>query len=251
MDTFIVSECGINANGIYSFATKQIYESKQAGADAVKFQLYNTYELFKPDFPFFNDSLRGMFNDVEHRRLQNYANLENIEYFASPFHLWAVDVLESMGVKRYKVASRSVTDLELIKKIGETKKPVIISNGLVSDRQLETAILKLGHRNVTILYCVAKYPSTPSDFDLSSISRLKKRFGFPVGLSSHCPDVDFLSQTVLDLKLPMLEVHTTLNRGMPGCDQSSSLEYSELKELVERIRNGQKSRNEIAVSSKT
>lgn len=232
---FIISECGINANGYNSIAKEQIRQSKFAGADAVKFQVYNPIELLGKDSPYLQDAVRGMFSHGRYAQLREYAYKRGIIWFASPFSVEAVDFLDGLNVEIFKVASRSVSDLKLLKSIAEKGKPVIMSVGMSNYEEIDNALKVLSGLNVTLLYCVCKYPSNKEDFDLNEIIRLKERFKLPVGFSSHCPDISVALEAV-KLGATVIEQHTTVSRNLPGCDQSSSITYPELRTLVEETR---------------
>lgn len=230
---FFISECGINANGSVSHAKEQIRQSKYAKASAVKFQIYNTHQLFEPTFPYFKDSLQGMFSPEQHEQLAKYAESEGIEWFASPFHPWAVELMEKIGVKRYKVASRIVEEPQVLYEINKTRKPVIMSVGMSNDWRIDEALKLLINCHISILYCVCKYPSSPGDFDFNEMLRLKNRYNRPIGFSSHCPKIEPTLEAI-KLGATIIEHHTTMSRELPGCDQSSSLLYSEFRELVKK-----------------
>jgi len=233
---FLISECGINANGSTREAEDQILRSKEAGADAVKFQVYDTDQLFDKSFKYYEDSKRGMFSQYQHNHLAKVCKNLGIEWFASPFHDWAVDLCEELGVKRYKVASISVKNRPLLEKIASTKKPVILSCGSSLPNQVEDAIDIIGKDNIqALLYCITKYPTPKEDFRFWEMFRLAKDHEVPVGLSSHCPEI-WPAVKAVALGATVIEQHTTVSRDLPGCDQPASLTYEEFAELVKITR---------------
>ena len=235
--TFIISECGINANGNTIDAMRQIDLSKLAGASAVKFQIYDTDRLFAKDFKYYEDSKRGMFSHYQHIELADYAKIRAIEWFASPFHLDSVDLMESLGVRRYKIASRSVFDLSLLERVAKTNKPVIMSCGMGREEDITKAVDIFLSKEIplTLLYCKCLYPAKKEDINLNEMIELGKRYRVPYGLSSHCPDID-IGLEAINMGASVLEYHTTLDRTQPGCDQSSSIEYPDLMKLVDRAK---------------
>ena len=196
---FFIAEISGNHNGKISNAKKLIDIAKSGGADAVKLQTYTPemmtiknnkkikHGLWK------NYNLWDLYKKAEtplswHKELFDYANKKRIKIFSSPFSEEAVDFLEKLRCQIYKVSSFEMNDLNLIKKISLTKKPIIISTGLASldeiDRTLKTA-KKYGSRDISLLYCVSNYPSKISDFNLNNLEILRKKFKTRIGLSDH------------------------------------------------------------------
>ena len=121
MKTFIVADCGINANGNIELAKQQIDLATASGVDAVKFQVYNSERLHGVNSPVYKDAKRGEFSYEHFRVLADYCP---IEWFASGFDTGAIDLLDNIGVKRHKIASRSMTDWELLARINKLTFPV-------------------------------------------------------------------------------------------------------------------------------
>ena len=158
--------------------------------------------------------------------------------FSTPFDETAVDFLESLDVPLYKVASFESAHLPLLKKIGRTGKPVIISRGLTSLEDTATAVRTLkeaGSKQVAVLHCVSAYPALPSEMNLRTIPDLAARLGVNVGLSDHSMGI-VAPLTAVALGASIIEKHYTTSRAEGGPDSSFSLEASELKTLVESVR---------------
>ena len=151
MKTCIISECGINSSGDLGLAKQQIDLSVAAGADVVKFQIYNSEKLHGVNSPVYKDAKRGEFSEKNLRVLADYSP---IEWMATPFDNDAVDLLEDIGVGRYKVASCSMTNWALLTRIQKTKKPVIMSTGRHDTAAIRKAVDILGSDNLILLYCV-------------------------------------------------------------------------------------------------
>jgi sialic acid synthase SpsE len=227
----VVAEAGINHNGSLKIAKDMALASKDAGASAVKYQIYDTDELFPKSSPVYNDSKRGMLSRDEHTELAKFCSDEGVDWFATPFHLWAVELMEKLGAKRYKIASRSVSDPKLVEAVAKTGKPVIMSVGMSAPEEVARAMDILSGRDVTLLYCVCKYPTRPEDFRFFQMFRLYQDYRTPVGLSSHCPEI-WPAVKAVSLGASVVEQHVTYSRNSVGCDMPASLTFGELAQLA-------------------
>ena len=239
--TFIVAECGINANSDIEIAKRQIDLATASGCDAVKFQVYNAGKLHGVDSPVYKDAKRGEFS---YKDLEVLADYSPIEWFASPFDIEAVDLLEKIGVKRYKIASRSMTDWALLHRINNISKPVYMSTGRHDTGAISKAISILDTCDITLMYCVPNYPTKIKDLDFSRMTKMAELYKLPVGFSDHTTGI-FASMEAVRMGAKVIEKHFTVSRNLPGCDQVISLEFPELKLLVKSIKQLQAFRNNI------
>jgi len=232
--TYIIAECGINACGNIDLAKQQIDLACACGADAVKFQVYDTDRLYNGNrlAKSYKDSQRGWFSYKNFRVLADYSP---INWFASPFDCEAVDFLESVGVDRYKVASRSVIDHELLKAIAKTKKLVYLSTGKHSIEAVSSAIEILKDNKIVLLYCVTDYPTKVKDLNFNRMIKMAETLRVPYGFSDHTTGI-WASIEAVRLGATVIEKHFTANRALEGCDQICSLEPVELKLLVKSVR---------------
>lgn len=244
--TFIIAEIGINHNGDLSIAKKLIDMAVFAGCDAVKFQkrtielVYTPEELLKPrESPFGEtngDLKRGLeFNEEQYREIDRYCQERNIMWFASPWDMDSVDFLDKFDVPCYKIASASLTDDELLRKIRSKGKPVILSTGMSTIEQIRHAVEVLGQENLIILHCTSTYPSKPEELNLNVIPWMKKTFNCPIGYSGHETGVVESIMAVV-LGANVVERHITLDRAMWGSDQAASLELNGLNRMIRDIR---------------
>lgn len=250
--TFIVAEISGNHNQNYEMAKKIIDAAITAGVDAVKMQTYTadtiTIDSDKKWFkivngPWKGQSLYQLYKKAYtpwdwQKKLKEYIEKKGVIFFSSAFDETSVDFLESINVQLYKVASFEIVDIGLLEKIGKTKKPVIISRGMASLKEIETAVKTLyknGTSQIAILHCVSDYPADPKDMNLSTIPDLAKKFKTVTGLSDHTLGIT-TSITAVALGASVIEKHVTLNRSDGGPDAAFSLEPQELKELVRAIR---------------
>ncbi len=241
MKTFIVADCGINANGNIEIAKQQIDLAVACGVDAVKFQVYNSEKLHGVDSPVYKDAKRGEFSYKNFKVLADYSP---IEWFASGFDTDAIDLLESIGVRRHKIASRSLTDWNLLSKIAQTKKPVIMSTGNHDTGAIRKALDILKDNKVTLLYCVPNYPAKICDINFGRMTKLGELFKVPIGFSDHTTGI-WASIEAVRLGAVVVEKHFTCSRSLDGCDQVASLEPLELKLLIKSIRQLEAYQNEL------
>lgn len=248
---FLVAEISANHCGKLDLAKKLIKCAKINGADAVKLQTYTadtmTINSNKKYFKINEGLWKGynlwdLYNEAHtplnwHRDLFNYSKKLNIKIFSTPFDETAVDFLEKLRCPIYKVASFEMTDLPLIKKIAKTKKPIIISTGMANLFEIDEAFYtakKNGSKDITILYCVSKYPSSNSDFNLNNIHILKNRYNCRVGLSDHSKDTN-VAKAAIAAGAEVIEKHIALDNQEKGLDIEFSLKGKEIKNFRNAI----------------
>ena len=251
---FIVAELSGNHNGRLDIAKKLILEAKKSGADAVKLQTYKpdtiTLKSNKKDFTIANTPWKNEKNYWSlykkahtpwdwHKKLFLYAKKIDIEIFSSPFDESAVDLLENLGCKAYKIASAEINHIPLIKKIALTKKPIIFSIGLAELKDIYLAIKtikKCGNNKIAILQCDASYPSLISNQNLKTMIDIKKRFKTLVGFSDHTiGNTAALASVALGSNI--LEKHFMLDTNKKSVDSFFSLNSKDFKSMVYEIRN--------------
>jgi len=242
----IVAEVGMNHDGSFGNALQLIDAAAECGADAVKFQWHIADAETLPNAPnppYFNRESRydyfqrTAFTFEQWEQLRNYCDKKEIEFLCSPFSREAVDLLEQIGVHRYKIPSGEVTNLPLIEQIAQTGKPVLLSSGMSSWAELDAAVevLRRAHSEVTVLQCTSEYPCPYERVGLNLLPEMKKRYRLPVGLSDHTLS-NYASFAAVTLGASVIEKHITLSRQMFGSDAKHSLEPSEFSDLVRGIR---------------
>lgn len=199
---FLIAELSANHDGKLSNAIKLIKHAKKFGADAVKLQTYTPdWMTLKSKKKYFKIkkglwagyTLWDLYNKGKtpiewHRELFELAKDLKIKIFSTPFDRKAVDILENLNCKFYKISSFEINDIELIKYVAKTKKPMIISTGMADLREIDLAYKtakKNGCNDISLLYCVSSYPSKINEFNLNNIKILNKRYKCEVGLSDH------------------------------------------------------------------
>lgn len=244
---YIIAEMSANHNGDFNAALRLLDTAKQAGADAIKIQTYRpdtiTLNSDLPDFQI-KDGLwagRTLYDLYEwahtpwdwHKPLFDYARKLDITMFSSPFDNTAVDLLENLNAPAYKIASFEAIDLQLIKYVASTGKPMIISTGMADAEEIQEAIEAAregGCKELAILHCVSGYPAPATDYNLRTIPDMKSRFGLVTGLSDHTLDNTTAIASVV-MGASIIEKHFTLDRSGGGPDDSFSLEPAELAAL--------------------
>jgi len=252
---FIVAEISGNHNQSYKRAKKIIDAAINAGVDAIKLQTYTadtlTIQSNKKCFrinkgPWAGHTLYDLYKKAYtpwawQPKLKKYAEKKGVILFSTPFDKTAVNFLEKMNVALYKVASFEIVDIPLLKIIGQTKKPVIISRGMASAKEIRLAIKTLkdnGTTQIAVLHCVSSYPAQPEQMNLSTILNIARRFRVIPGLSDHSLSVTVPTASVA-LGACIIEKHFTLNRADGGPDAEFSLQPNELKKMVKSVREAQ------------
>ena len=245
--TYIVAEIGINHNGDLDTARQLIQSAKDCGVDAVKFQK-RTPELCVPPeqmnqmretpwgyITYLEYRHRVEFGVKEFEEIDRFCKRLEIDWFASPWDEPSVDFLADFDVLTYKVASASLTDHGLLKKILRTGKPIILSTGMSTMEQIQTAVSLLGEENLIIAHSTSAYPCKPTELNLRMIETLKKAYDCPIGYSGH--EVGLVTSVIaVALGASLVERHITLDRAMWGSDQAASVEPVGFRRLVKDIR---------------
>lgn len=249
---YIIAEIGSNHNRDLGVAKEMINVAKESGCDAVKFQSYTAdgiYSRFTPRISEMNgrshagetpyELIKRIEMPVEwHSDLKVYCGKKGITFCSTPFDEKMVDLLETVQIPYYKVASYEITHYPMLKKIALLGKPVILSTGNSDMEDIALAVKTLkenGCSYFALLHCVSQYPSKYEDMNLRCIATLRKEFDCPVGLSDHTMD-SISAVAAVALGACIVEKHITLDRKTFGPDHPFSLEPQELKNLVDSIR---------------
>lgn len=244
---YIVAEIGINHNGDLETAKRLIDVAVLAGCDAVKFQK-RTPEVCVPleqrnlmrETPwgimtYMQYRERVEFGLKEYQEIDLYCRQRGITWFVSPWDVKSVDLMEAFNPVCYKVASATITDMKLIRRIREAGHPVILSTGMSTMEQIQTAVAELNKEQLIITHTTSTYPCKAEELNLNVIATLKTEFGVPVGYSGHEVGLQTTYAAVV-LGACLVERHITLDRAMWGSDQAASVEPSGFIRLVRDIR---------------
>ena len=248
LPSYVIGEIGLNHNGSVDLAKKLIDVAADAGAQAVKFQkrtpAISTPEHMKNvlretpwgEMTYLEYRYRVEFDREQYIEIGDHATLRGLDWFASPWDVPAVEFLEDLNVVAHKVASASVTDLELLAALTATGKPVILSTGMSTMPQIDAAVEVLGTDNLVILHATSTYPLPPEEANLRMIPTLRAAYpGIPIGYSGHERGLQ-ISLAAVALGAAAVERHITLDRAMWGSDHAASLEPTGFEHLVRDIR---------------
>ncbi|MDP2167701.1 MAG: N-acetylneuraminate synthase [Thermodesulfovibrionales bacterium] len=253
--TFVIAEAGVNHNGNIRIAEKMIDVAAEAGADAVKFQTFKAEHLVSRSAPKAeyqkkttgrNETQHEMLKRLElspaaHRQLISRCREKGIMFLSTPFDEKGVDLLNSFGLKIFKIPSGEVTNLPYLRKIGALKKNVIISTGMCNMAEIKDALeilIKAGtkKKDITVLHANTEYPTPAEDVNLRAMLTIKERLMVKVGYSDHTLGIE-IPIAAAALGATVIEKHFTLDRDMEGPDHKASLEPNELKAMVKAVRN--------------
>lgn len=255
-DCYVIAEAGLNHNGSIEIAKDLIDVAAIAGVDAVKFQKRTVDKLAVKSvldakderFPEFGKTYREIrehleFTLDEYRELKKYAESKDLDFMVTAFDTDAVDFLENLGLEVYKLASHSLTNLELLEYLAKLRKPTVLSTGMADIEEIDRAVKVFGKHNapLVLLHCVSAYPTPLHECNLAMINVLKDRYGLSAGYSGH--ELGYLPTVVaVAMGAQMVERHYTLDKTMVGFDHKMSLEPDELIAMVRDIRNIKKIR---------
>lgn len=219
----IIAEIGQNHNGDMVLARELIQAAKAGGADAAKFQLYDARKLFsKTNNPWFKYNCKTELSREQTEILAGECRSAKIEFLASAFDAERVGWLEDIGVKRHKLASRSISDKALLSRLCSTGKPLLVSLGMWKGSKFPYMRMK---GKVDYLYCVSKYPAALSDIDLDNVD-----FARYAGFSDHTIGIT-AAMAAFARGARIVEKHFTLDKKMYGPDHQGSMTPDELKAL--------------------
>lgn len=225
----VIAEIGHNHSGNIRLAKMMIDEAKACGADIAKFQAYDTDKIKKPWQSRYMELKCSEPNFEELKELKEYCDSIGIEFMASAFDVERVGWLEKIGVKRHKLASRSIYDKELIEAMEATGKPIIASLGMVKGN-LVPAI-----KNVQYLHCISEYPAyiKSEDFPMKFV---------PDGLAGFSDHTigTYWAREAVKRGATIIEKHFTLSHELPGHDQKGSAEPWEMKDFIQYVRQAEK-----------
>ena len=251
----IIIEIGLAHDGSLGTAHSYIDALANSGTDAIKFQTHiadaesSDFEPFRVNFSKQDETRqqywkRTEFTIEQWMGLKKHCEDLNIEFISTPSSISAVELLEKLNIARYKVGSGDTTNLLLLKRLGITKKPILLSSGMSSFDELEKAITfieKFGNF-LTLMQCTSKYPTSPKEWGLNNIQELKKRFELPVGFSDHSGTI-YACLAAAVMGAEVFEFHVVFDKRQFGPDVSSSIKIDQVKILTDGIKTIQTAMN--------
>ena len=253
---FIIAEAGVNHNGDPALARQLIDAAAAAGADAVKFQLFDPSEIVSRDAPLAayqknsgEESHHAMLMRLtlplkEYAALKKHAEKKGIGFLVTPFDIQSARFLATLGVPAIKIPSGEITNLPFLRQVADLRLFTILSTGMSTMEEVRDAISPFREKRVSfaLLHCVSCYPAPVGQINLRAMEALKKEFSVPIGYSDHTEGID-VAVTAAALGAALLEKHFTINRDLPGPDHAASLEPDELTAMITIIRDSAAMKN--------
>jgi len=243
---------GVNHNGDLQTALKLAEEAKASGAHCVKFQTFKAASVITRNAPKANyqlqvtDPRESQYEMLKKLELspENFAKIAahcrdiGIQFLSTPYNRADVDLLESIGVDAFKIASGQIVEYAFLAYVAEKGKPIILSTGMATLSEIDNAISTIrnaGNDQIIVLQCTTNYPSTNEDANIRAMSSIRNAFDVLVGYSDHVPN-NYACYAAVALGARVVEKHFTLDKTMPGPDHSSSLSPTEFEQLTNGIR---------------
>ena len=234
---YIIAEIGSNFNQSLSLAFRLILAAKNAGADAVKFQLFSAKRMYPNDKKMFR-----LFKSIELNKnwiskLKKYSEFLGLDFLVSPFDIKSAQILKKYNLNSYKIASSELTNIKMLNYLASLKKPLFVSTGMSDIIDIKNAlkIFKNNNNNkIVLMQCGSMYPLPEKYANLNVLNNFKK-FKFQLGFSDHTKGF-FSAIVAVGLGAIVFEKHFTLNKNSKGPDHFFALEPSQFKKYIANIR---------------
>ena len=255
MKTLIIAEAGVNHNGDITQAKRLIDIAVECGADLVKFQMFDANNLATKNAPKADYQIQATNSSESQQTMLSklalteemvkelfaYSEGKNIGIFATGFDILSVKTLIKLGQDRFKIPSGEITNLPLLRYVGQQNERVFLSTGMCELAEVEFAIKILinsgTHKEkITVLHCTSAYPAPMIDINLNAMQSMQKAFNVSVGYSDHSQGIEVAIAAVA-LGASVIEKHFTIDKNLPGPDHQASLEPAELRKMITGIRN--------------
>ncbi|MEL6673311.1 MAG: N-acetylneuraminate synthase family protein [Bacteroidota bacterium] len=247
-NTQIIVEIAQAHDGSLGILHSYIDAVARTGADAIKFQTHiaeaesSIHEPFRVKFSYEDDTRydywdRMGFTEEQWVGIKDHCEEVGLEFMSSPFSIEAVEMLDRIGMKRFKIASGEVSNFLMLEKIARTGKPILLSSGMSSYAELDETIafLKTFGNPLSIFQCTTAYPTQAQEVGLNVIPEMLERYQIPVGLSDHSGEI-FAPLAAVSLGASLLEFHAVFHKEMFGPDAKASLTFDQITELVRGVR---------------
>lgn len=249
----VIAEAGVNHNGRLDLSLQLCDAAKEAGADVVKFQTWNTDKLITKtvemaDYQEKNAGVHESQYDMLKRLELSYDDFRKVKAHCDEIGILfastadesdSLDFLVDLGIPFIKIGSGDIGNVQFLRYIGGKKLPVILSTGMSSLADVDISVSALregGANDITLLHCTTNYPCPLEEVNLNAMLTLRDAFHLPVGYSDHTVGTE-VSVSAVSLGARVIEKHFTLDRNMEGPDHLASTEPEEFKKMVQQIRN--------------
>jgi N,N'-diacetyllegionaminate synthase len=253
---FIIAEAGVNHNGSLEMALKLVDKAVEIGVDCVKFQTFKAEQIVTAASPKANyqlevtdrnesqyDMLKKLELDRESfRTIKAHCDKKGIQFLSTPYNPEDADLLNSIGVEGFKIASGQLVETPFLEYVARFGKQMIISTGMANLQEVKDAVDAIratGNNNIVVLQCNTDYPSRIEDTNIRAMLTMRDALDVRTGYSDHVPN-NYACYAAVALGAEVIEKHFTLDTNLPGPDHSSSLEPAAFRELIEGIRNIEK-----------
>jgi N,N'-diacetyllegionaminate synthase len=252
-NTFIIAEIAQAHEGSLGIAHSYIDALAKTGVDAIKFQTHiaeaesSDFESFRVKFSYedntrFDYWKRMEFSLEQWIGLKQHCDDLGLEFISSPFSCAAVELLEKIGVKKYKIGSGETSNFLMLQKIAETGKDILLSSGMSSFSEIDETLnfLKPFKNKISLFQCTTEYPTIPETWGLNVIPEMKNKYKLPIGFSDHSSDI-FAPLAAVSLGAELLEFHAVFHKDIFGPDAKASLNIDQISQLVKGVREIEKS----------
>jgi len=243
----LIAEIGQAHDGSLGLAHSYIDALAEANVNTIKWQIHiaeaesSAKEPFRVNFSYedatrYNYWQRMEFTAEQWAGIKQHCEEKGVEIMASQFSVAAVDLLEKLKVKRYKIGSGEVTNFLMLEKIVKTGKPILLSSGMSNYKELDATVdfIKDFGNEIVLFQCTTQYPTEAQNSGLNVVSEMKQRYGLKVGLSDHSGTI-YPSLAAVALGAELIEFHAVFDKKMFGPDATSSLTIQQVKQLREGV----------------
>lgn len=242
---YVIAEACINHNGDFATALAMAGAAKEAGADAVKYQIHYLEHEMLPEVPTSGNFDKPLWqvleetnlSDQQHVELRDHCARIGIQYLCTAYCREAADYLASIDLPAFKIGSGETTNYPFLRAVARHRRPLLVSTGMASLEEVDgtVEVLREGGARFGIFHCTSEYPPTYEDLNLGLIPRYKDRYGVVVGYSDHSPSI-YSALGAVAYGANLIEKHFSLDKTQPGADHAVSIEPRELAELIRGAR---------------
>lgn len=235
---YIIAEVGINHNGNVNLAIEMVDAAWEAGADAVKIQTFITHQFLHPSHPGYQYDIDAELSHEKEQAIWDFAKEKNINLFSTPEEFGSLNFIKQQNPALIKIAAMDFNYQELVQQTAALQKPIILSSGMSSLEETLTTVRwveQMNNQQYIVLHCVSCYPTPPNACNLKVIHTLKVALDCPIGFSDHTMGLH-IPVAAVALGANMIEKHFTLDKSMPGPDQSASMDVRDLRQLINQVR---------------
>ena len=237
-NTYIIAEIGINHEGNFTLCKEMVYAAKKAGVNAVKLQTIDAEKCYAKDTESYKIFSKANLTKKETEKIFNYAKSLKLDIFTTVGDIQTANWIKKLKPSAWKISASLITHVPLLEHLATFQEPIFLSTGLSTNKEINEAVIMLKKnkkRNFYLLHCVSKYPTPFQEAHLSRIDYLKKNFNVKIGYSDHT--LGTLACCIAVSKgACIIEKHFTKNNKRKGYDHKISLDYKEMKNLVDSIR---------------